>query len=350
MDLRKQAIGIDISKQTFTACLGSLPQSGSVRLSTVETFKNSKAGFNRLLRWAKPMVDSTVPLVFLMESTGVYYEKLAHHLHRVGKTVHVVLPNKSAHYGKSLNVKTKTDAIDARVLARFGLERRHKVWQPPLPVLAELRNLTRYYVQLQEQKTAMNNMVQSQQAAHHVQSFIISSNKQLVRQIDRQVERCKQQIEQLIACDQALSERVDQLASIKGVGRLTLAVILAETRMFEGIENVRQVASYAGYDVVERSSGTSVTGKTRISKKGNRYIRNALYFPAMVACRFNPDLKAFYQRVIQNKLSKMVGQVAVQRKLLVVMYSMYKNRTRYQQGYNKVAPTQTIEATQDSIA
>jgi len=350
MDLRKQAIGIDISKETFTACLGSLSEDGTIRLSPVEVFKNTKSGFNRLLRWARPMADPNAALVFLMESTGVYYQKLAHHLHGVGKTVHVVLPNKSAHYGKSLNVKTKTDAVDARVLARFGLERTHRVWEPPSPLLSELRNLTRYYVQLQEQKTAVNNMVQSKQNAHHVQSFILSSNKQLVRQIDRQIERCKQQIEQLIASDRVLSERVDQLASIKGLGRLTVAVILAETRMFEGIENVRQLVSYAGYDVVERESGTSVKGKTRISKKGNRYIRNALYFPAMVGCRFNPDLKEFYQRVIQKKPSKMVGQVAVQRKLLVLMYSLYKNGTYYQIGYNKVAPTAMAEATQDSIA
>lgn len=350
MEICKQAIGIDISKDTFTACLSSKSEDGTIRLSPVEVFKNTKSGFNRLLRWAKPMADSNAPLVFLMESTGVYYEKLAHHLHGVGKTVHVVLPNKSTHYAKSLNVKTKTDAVDARVLARFGTERTHRIWHPPSPLLAELRNLTRYYVQLQEQKTAVNNMVQSKQAAHHVQSFILGSNKQLVRQIDRQIERCKLQIEQLIASDQILTERVNQLASIKGVGRLTVAVILAETRMFEGIENVRQIASYAGYDVVERESGTSVKGRTRISKKGNRYIRNALYFPAMVACRFNPDLKEFYQRVIQNKPSKMVGQVAVQRKLLVLMYSLYKNGSHYQEGYNKVAPTEMVEATQDSIA
>lgn len=350
MNIRKQAIGIDISKDTFTACLSSLSVNGTIRLSPVEVFKNNKSGFNRLLRWAKPMVDSTGSLVFLMESTGVYYQKLAHHLHGIGKVVHVVLPNKSAHYAKSLNVKTKTDAVDARVLARFGTERTHRIWEPPSALLAELRNLTRYYVQLQEQKTAVNNMVQSKQEAHHVQSFILNSNKQLVRQIDRQIERCKQQIEQLIAGDRALSERVDQLASIKGVGRLTVAVILGETRMFEGIENVRQLSSYAGYDVVERESGTSVKGKTRISKKGNRYIRNALYFPAMVACRFNPDLKEFYLRVIRNKPSKMVGQVAVQRKLLVLMYSLYKNGTRYQVGYNKVAPAEIAEATQDSTA
>ncbi|HAC15535.1 MAG TPA: IS110 family transposase [Bacteroidetes bacterium] len=350
MELRKQAIGIDISKETFTACLGSLPNSGLAQLSKVEVFQNNKSGFNRLLRWAKAMVDTKVELVYLMESTGVYYQNLAYHLHGIGKTVHVVLPNTSAHYAKSLNVKTKTDVVDARVLARFGLERSHRIWEPPSPLLEELRNLTRYYVQLQEQKTVVNNMVQSKQHAHRVQPFILSSNKQLVSQIDRQIERCKLQIEQLIAGDPDLSARVNQLASIKGVGRLTVAVILAETKMFEGIENVRQLVSYAGYDVVERESGTSIKGKSRISKKGNRFIRNALYFPAMVACRFNPDLKEFYHRIIQNKPSKMVGQVAVQRKLLVLMYSLYKNGSQYQVGYNKVAPIPMAEATRDNIA
>lgn len=101
MDFRKQAIGIDISKQTFTTCLGSLSQDGSIQLSPSQAFDNTKSGFNRLLRWAKTMIDTDVDLVFLMESTGVYYENLAHHLHGIGKTVHVVLPNKSAHYAKS---------------------------------------------------------------------------------------------------------------------------------------------------------------------------------------------------------------------------------------------------------
>lgn len=350
MELRKQAVGIDISKDTFAACLGSQQQNGELVFTSGELFKNTKSGFNRLLRWVKPVVDGNVPLVFLMEATGVYYQSLAHHLHGIGKTVHVVLPNKSAHYGKSLNVKTKTDAVDARVLAQFGLERTHSQWCPPHPLLRELRNLTRYYEQLQQQKTALNNMMVSKQDAHQVQPFIVHSNKTLIRQLERQMQRCTEQIEALIASNQELTEQVDRLASIKGVGWATVAVILAETNGFEGIQNVRQLVSYAGYDVVERQSGTSVKGKTRISKKGNRFIRKALYFPAMVACRFNPDLKAFYQRASQNKPSKMIGQVAVQRKLLVLMYSMHKHKTYYREGYSNVAPIsqKETEATQDS--
>lgn len=352
MNLRKQALGIDVSKATVTACLASLQEDGQIQFSSPATFDNTKAGVNRLLRWARPMTFPDVELVFLMEATGVYYQRMAHHLHGIGKTVHVVLPNKSTNYMRSLNVKTKTDAVDARVLAQFAVERIHRVWSPPNPLLSDLRDLTRYYVQLQDQKTALNNQMISKQDGHPVPSFIMSSNKTLIRQIDRQLDRCAQQIEELIAGNEELSEDVDRLASIKGVGRATVAVILAETNGFEGIDNVRQLVSYAGYDVVHHESGSSVKGKTRISKKGNRFIRNALYFPAMVACRFNPELKEFYQRVIENKPSKMVGQVAVQRKLLVLMYSLHKHKTRYIEGYHKTAPisNEGIEAARDSVA
>ena len=160
MILRKQAIGIDISKDTFNACLGSQGQNGELSFTSGICFKNTKQGYNRLLRWVKPILDREVPLVFLMEATGVYYQNLAHHLHGIGKTVHVVLPNTSSHYAKSLNVKTKTDALDAKILAQFALERTHRVWSPPSKILGELRHLTRYGVQLQEQRTTLNNMVQ----------------------------------------------------------------------------------------------------------------------------------------------------------------------------------------------
>jgi transposase len=106
--------------------------------------------------------------------------------------------------------------------------------------------------------------------------------------------------------------------------------------------------SYAGYDVIQRESGTSIKGKTRISKKGNRYIRNALYFLAMVACRYNPPLKETYVRIILKKTSKMIGQVAIQRKLLILMYTLGKNDTEFIENYKVSSPNQKIEATQDS--
>ncbi|MEL7221306.1 MAG: IS110 family transposase [Bacteroidota bacterium] len=332
---QKQCIGIDISKDSFTACICKKDFNASYCLSEVKLFKNEKKGYNQFLRWVGKVIEKEVEHVYLMEATGVYYENLAHHLTNLKKQVHVVLPNTSKHYFSSLNIKTKTDAVDARILSRFGVERSHKVWQPPNPVLLQLRNLTRYYVQLQEQKTALNNIKHSKESSHEVQSFILKSNKKLIKQLDKQISDCLIQIKKLIVSDHELDSKVKKLLTIKGVGLLTVATVIAETLGFCEVNNVKQLVSYAGYDVVQRESGTSIKGKTRISKKGNRYIRNALYFPSMVACRFNPTLKSAYLRIIQKKTSKMIGQVAIQRKLLVLLYTLWKNDSTFIEGYQK---------------
>lgn len=349
MTIIKQCVGIDISKDSFAVCLCFSKGASSHQHSEVRQFDNNKRGFNQLLRWVRKQCDFSVETVYLMEATGVYYERLAHHLYKLKQTVHVVLPNTSKHYFSSLNIKTKTDALDAKLLSCFGVERKHKVWYPPSPVLLELRNLTRFYVQLQEHKTALNNIKHSKEAAHEVQTIILKSNRTLIKQIDKQIGVCKGHIEKLITEEPELNEKVKKLLTIKGVGLITIATILAETLAFEHFKSIKQLVSYAGYDVVERQSGSSVKGKTRISKKGNRYIRNALYFPAMVSCRFNVDLKTAYLRIIKNKPSKMVGQVAIQRKLLALIYTLWKNNSAYIDGYKKqVAPANKTEATLDS--
>jgi len=349
MSYIKQCVGIDISKASFTACVCYLYQNGSLKFSEVRSFKNQKQGFNQLLRWVRKVSDPASRLVFLMEATGVYHESISHHLSAIKQTVHVVLPNTSKHYFSSLNIKTKTDKVDAKVLSRFGVERNHKAWFPPDQMLLELRNLTRYYVQLQEQKTALNNIMHSKQDAHEVQRFILQSNKRLIVQLDKQILLCRSKVEALINSNQELSEKTNKLLTIKGIGLMTIATIVSETLGFEHVRNVKQLVSYAGYDVVQKESGSSIMGMTRISKKGNRYIRNALFFPAMVASRTNPDMRKVYTRIIEQKPSKMIGQVAIQRKLLILIYTLWKNNTEFIPGYKQVAP-EISEATQDSLS
>lgn len=349
MRVQKQCIGIDISKDSFTACFCLLHQNEKLQFSEVKKFKNEKTGFNQLLRWAKKVKDSDLQINFLMEATGVYYENLAYHLTNINQQVHVVLPNTSKHYFASLNIKTKTDEIDAKILSRFGVERSHKIWEKPNELYLKLRNLSRYLVQLQEQKTALSNIKHSKESAHEVQKVILRSNTKLITEIDKQIVKLELEIEKLINQDEELKSKVDILLTIKGVGIKTVATIISETLGFRNIRNVKQLASYAGYDVVKRESGTSVMGKTKISKKGNRYIRKALYFPAMVACRYNDNLKNSYLRIIKKSPSKMIGQVAVQRKLLILLYTLWRKNEPFNENYiKKDSSTENCEAIQDS--
>ena len=266
-----------------------------------------------------------------MEATGIYYEPLAYHLHKLHLQVAVLLPNKVKHYAKSLNIKSKTDKIDASIIARMGAERQLALWQPPLPVLKTLRAVTRLYTDLKVQRTAFQNRLKSVEAGNEPLNFIIQSTNSIIKKLDGEIKKCEAQIEKIIQSEKWLEEKVKKLITIKGVGLITIAIVIAETQGFKLITNAKQLSSYAGYDVVERESGTSVKGRTKISKKGNSRIRAALHFPALVASRHNQHLKNVYQRINKNKASKMVGATALQRKLLTLIYSLWKNNTVYEQ-------------------
>ena len=334
--LLRQCVGIDIAKHSFTACVCQQGTSGKVSFCPVSTFENSKRGFNQLLKWVRKFSQPDPPMVFVMEATGIYYEGLAYHLHQLKQSVCVVLPNKVKHYARSLNVKTKTDQIDAQVIAQLGAERTLEPWTPPAPVFRSLRALTRLYTDLKVQKTVFTNRLHSMEAGYEPLSFIIKSTKEIIRKLDREIEKSEAEIRKLIASDQWLAQKVEQLLTIKGVGFVTIAIVLAETQGFKLITNVKQLASYAGYDVVQRESGSSIKGKTRISKKGNSRIRAALHFPALVASRYNKDLQTVYNRINERKPSKMIGATALQRKILILIYSLWKHDTMYQQ---KIAET-----------
>lgn len=200
-----------------------------------------------------------------MEVTGVYHELLALHLYNLKQSVHIALPNKTKHYFDSLNVKSKTDSIDAKVLSQFGAERAHTLCHPPSPTLLTLRDLTRYYVQLQEQKTVFGNLLESKEQSHEVLSEIIKNNNKLIKQIDQQIDAIKKWISKVLDGNPVLKNRIEKVAMIKGVGILTVVTVISETLGFEYFNSIRQVVSYAGYDVVQRESGTSVKGQTRIS-------------------------------------------------------------------------------------
>jgi len=336
----KQCVGIDISKASFTACVCRKSLSGEALLSSVESFENSKPGYNQFVKWSRKITNPSVEGLFLMEATGIYYEGIAYHLHKLGQSVSVILPNKVKHYAKSLNIKTKTDIVDARVIAQMGAERNLPNWQPPIAILKQLRGLTRLYTDLKHERTVYLNRLESENASVAALPFVINSNRSILKELEKQIRQCEKEIKKIIYAEEWLAEKVNKLLTIKGVGLITLAIIIAETQGFSLIKSRKQLASYAGYDIVQRESGTSVKGKTRISKKGNSRIRASLYFPALVASRHNTELKDDYQRINTGKASKMVGVTALQRKILLLIYTLWKNNETFNETKNRTSGNQ----------
>jgi transposase len=167
--------------------------------------------------------------------------------------------------------------------------------------------------------------------------------KKLIETTDKQIEDIEKSIEGHIASDPAIQQKVKGILKIKGVGLMTVATVLAETNGFILFKNASQVVSYCGYDVVENQSGKH-KGKTRISKKGNRHIRRILHMPAFNVIRYevSPFVQLF-NRTIEKHHQKMKSYVAVQKKILVIIYSLWKADESFDEDHYKRNITGDVE-------
>lgn len=264
-----------------------------------------------------------------MESTGVYYENLAYFLWQKDDfIVRVILPNKVKNYAKSLDIKSKTDKIDAQILAEFGLKNDLRPWQPISPNLLELKQFTRERDMLIRSRTMAANHLHAFEHQGKPNKKIIVRTKKHISLLNKQVKEIEQEIKMLVNEDDKLKKKFEYLQSIPGVGLLTIATIVAETNGFETFTSIKQLTSYAGLDVKIAESGTW-KGKSRISKRGNSHIRKALYMPSLARIRFDKSANLFYENLKERKGKSMVALVAVQRKMLGLMFSLWKNETMY---------------------
>src|SRR5438067_10285283 len=215
----------------------------------------------------------------------------------------------------------------------MGAEQRLALWQPMDSYFYQLRELTRQHQSLQELKTSVNNQLHASELGMYQNNLVINQLEALLITFEEQLHALAAAIDQHIADKQEVKQKVANICKIKGVGILTVAVLLAETNGFVLFENSRQLVSYAGYDVVENQSGNH-RGKTKLSKKGNSHIRRALHMPAfcVVSCEQPPFVELF-NRTFELHGQKMKSYVAVQKKLLVIIYALWKNNSAYELNY-----------------
>ena len=335
----KYAVGIDLAKKEFKACLSVIDTQQKVTVKASSSFANSPSGFAALLQWVSKHGKEALPVLYLMEATGIYYEPLAWFLYQKAQPLTVILPNKAKKYLQSLGLKSKNDRIDAQGLSRLAAQQQHRLWQPLSQQIYVLRSLTRLHQSLTQHRTALSNQLQASEWSMYELKLVREGLSNALETIDKELLVLEKQIKQLIEQDALLKDKYEKISIIKGVGLLTFAVLVAETNGFELFENQSQLVSYAGYDVVENQSGNKV-GKTRISKKGNTRIRRILYMPALCAVTHQePGLKALYERVYSRSGIKMKGYVAVQKKLLCLIYTLWKKDEKYDSTFGQQPST-----------
>lgn len=343
MNILKQVLGIDVAQKELVVCLSKLKSDLSIEHYANKVFSNKEAGFVALIKWVKKLTIENVEIHFVMEATGVYHQKFAYYLDANGFNVSIVLPNKISNYMRTLEIRTITDKTCAEAIAQFGLERKLDKWHKPNIIYKNLQQLTREREQIVEERSIVKNQLHAENTEAEPNANSIKRLKARIKFLNQQEKEIKEDIEKCIKKDESIEKEINNITTIPGVGRLTATIVLAETNGFELIRNKKQLISYSGLDVREKQSGTSVKGKPRISKKGNKFLRKAMFFPALSAVKYEQNYKEIYARLVSKNGIKMKGLVAVQRKLLELIYIIFKNKTVYQSDYKKEKRAQLHE-------
>lgn len=329
----KQVVGIDVAQKELVVSAGRMDQEMTLDIFAFKTFPNNEKGFKALILWVEKISNKVVKLRYVMEATGVYHEPLAYYLNDNGFEVSIVLPNKISNFFRTLDVNTITDKTASQTITRFGLERKLDMWQKPKKVFRDLKQLTRERDQLIAERTFLKNQLHAEKAEAFPNERSIGRVNKRIQLINTQEIEIKTEIAAILQQDKQLVKQVENITTIPGVGKLTAVIVLAETNGFELIRNKKQLVSYSGLDVKEKQSGTSVKGKPRISKKGNRHLRKAMHLPALSAIRNNTRFKATFVRLVSKHGIKMKAVVALQRKLLELIYVVWKTNKVYDKDY-----------------
>lgn len=304
-------LGLDIAKATIEC---ALLKEGKVRMKQVE---NSAAGFARLSEWLKQR--GAVGCRVVCEATGTYWEGVALWLHERGHGVSVINPAQLHAYAQSQLSRTKTDRQDAKLIAQFGAERQPPAWTPPPAEERELLALVRDYQALQAMRIAESNRLPS---AH------VSIQPRIERHLaflEAELEVLLQRIKDHIDKHDGLKQRRELLESIPALGDKTIPWLLAYLSDGHRFAGAKQVAAFAGLNPRQWESGTSVKGKSCISKIGQADLRHALYMPAVVAYAKVTAFKPFVQRLkAKGKVPKVII-VALMRKLLAIAQAVLKS-------------------------
>lgn len=335
MDLLKQNVGVDISKDSFVATFAILLHGQIIKNKRTRNFNNTIKGIEEFIEWVNNLKDSSLDLHVTMEATGVYYEGLAYDLYEQDDViVHVLIPNMAKKYFESLNVKIKTDKVDSKILAQMGLERMLKPWVLSSKIYRKLRTLSREKGQLIKESTMVKNQLHAEIHTAEAMGRTITRYKNRIKYLAKQIKSIEKDIEKIVASDNFVSAKVKKIETIPGISTATIVGVIAETGGFVNIKSIKQLSSYSGYDVSIQESG-KWKGKSSISKKGNSHIRRLMHMPSLCSIQHSKTYKLTYNRIMENKEYKMVAVVAIQRKLLGLIYTLWKNDTVYIENYQK---------------
>ena len=317
-------IGIDVSKAKFDCCWLRDVEKNKFK---TKVFKNSAADCKALNTWLKAQTKAEPDeITVLMEATGIYHENLAYYLFEHGYQVCVVNPARTKEFASSLGNTHKTDAKDSQILALYCHRMHPELWQPERPEIRELKALL---ARLEALETDLNRETNRLEKAEFNCSSerVIESLNLMIEQLKAEKKRLEDDIDNHIGRYPQLRKDRQLMESIPGVGpivsRLMLSVLHSRSFRTAG-----QVAAFLGLVPRIQQSG-QWKGRSRLSKQGPANVRAKLYMAAVVCLRYNPDIQAQCQRLMDNGKSKMQALGAGMRKLVQICFGVVKHQSEY---------------------
>lgn len=291
------------------------------------TFSNDPAGYRKLISWATRRGRSAR---ICLEATGVYSLPVAMALYEAPDIeVMVVNPRAIKHFATAILQRGKTDSLDAATILEFSERMPFQPWQPPARKVLEIQAISRRIVQLNVEINRENNRHQAALRLGEHGRFVANDTAVNVRHLKRRIALLENQALEIIHTSQALAAKLRLLVSATGIAAKTGPRILAELEALPNDMTGPQWVAHAGLDPRPYESGSSTKRPRHISKRGNRYLRDALYFPALVASQKDRNVRAYYQHLIAKGKKPMQAIVAIMRKLLLAIWGMFKHQQEW---------------------
>ncbi len=316
MNLRH--VGIDVSAKVLTVVIDH-------QGNRTEAFDlpNDAKGHKALIRM---LTKNGFHAKVVLEATGVYSLDVALALHRAERVdVMVANPRAIGQFAGAYMRRSKTDSLDANIIVEFAMRMDFQAWSPPAPHIFDLRAISRRIEGMIKMATQEKNRLHAATSFDEMSEIVRNDIEVNIRHLERRIERMREQARELIADHPDLERAFLHITSVKGIAQAAGIQILAEIAVLPEGMDVRQWVAHAGLDPRVFQSGTSINKPARISRQGNVHIRRALFMPALVAVQYEPNVKAFYDKLLRRGKTKMQANVAVMRKLLHAIYGMLKH-------------------------
>ena len=323
-------VGIDVAADTFTAAW--LAPGG--KPAAPFTGEQTPTGYAALQRRLQATAAPPAATLAVLEATGNYWVALAVALHEAGYRVAVVNPRQAHHFAKAQLRRAKTDALDARDLAQLAAALRPAPWTPPPAVYHEARQR----LVARDALLAMRTQARNQRHALLQWPVVVEGVQRHLDELIADLDRRIASLEAELAAVLEASEWAESLAcvtSAPGIGLVTAAWLLVGTLNFTLCADPTALTAYTGLAPMPRESGRSVRGRPRIGHDGNGRLRTALYLATLSAARYNPAIRAFYQRLRAAGKPMKVARCAAARKLLHLAWALGTKRQRFDPGHQQ---------------